>query len=205
MDELEFLKQSWKSQESKLPKVKAKEIYGLLHKKSSSSVKWIFIISLIELGLGISLNIVFYDDAFWKIAEELNLKTAAILYNLISYAVTAVFIYFFYRNYKTISSTQSVSGLMKKIIKTRKVVHYYIMYIILSSGISGFITYLYMNFYYLPEKYQQFIVENKWLVIAKGILVFTILAFLIWGIYALIYGLILKRLLRNYKELQKIE
>ena len=57
MDELDLLKQDWKKQDANLPNIKAKEIYPLLLKRSSSIVKWIFFISLAELALGIFLNI----------------------------------------------------------------------------------------------------------------------------------------------------
>jgi len=46
-DELELLKKDWQKQSEALPKLTAEEIYPMLHKKSSSIVKWIFIISLI--------------------------------------------------------------------------------------------------------------------------------------------------------------
>ena len=46
MDELEFLKKDWKKQEADFPKLSYNEIYKLIRKKSSSIVKWIFIICI---------------------------------------------------------------------------------------------------------------------------------------------------------------
>ena len=48
MDELEILKKDWKKNENAFDQVTEKEIYGMLHKRSSSIVKWILITSILE-------------------------------------------------------------------------------------------------------------------------------------------------------------
>jgi hypothetical protein len=48
MDELELLKKDWKKQEGSFQQIGEKEIYGMLHKRSSSIVKWIVIISVLR-------------------------------------------------------------------------------------------------------------------------------------------------------------
>ena len=48
MDELDLLKKDWKKQEGNYPKLSYDEIYKMIWKKSSSIVKWIFVISIIE-------------------------------------------------------------------------------------------------------------------------------------------------------------
>ena len=48
MDELELLKKDWKKNDGQFKQVSENEIYGMLHKSSSSIVKWIFIISIVE-------------------------------------------------------------------------------------------------------------------------------------------------------------
>ena len=55
MDKLDKLKENWQSEEHELPKVSFDKIYKMLLKKSSSIVKWIFVISVIELLFWISL------------------------------------------------------------------------------------------------------------------------------------------------------
>ncbi len=50
MDELDLLKKDWNKGDSKYPKLSYNEIYKMILKKSSSIVKWIFIISLLEFG-----------------------------------------------------------------------------------------------------------------------------------------------------------
>ena len=49
MKELERLKKDWNKNQN-FPELSKEEIYKFLHKKSSSIVKWIFIISLLEFG-----------------------------------------------------------------------------------------------------------------------------------------------------------
>ena len=46
MDELELLKKDWQKDDANYPKLTFDEIYKMLLKKSSSIVKWIFIIFL---------------------------------------------------------------------------------------------------------------------------------------------------------------
>ena len=48
MDELELLKKDWQKKEKDLPKLSYDDIYKMIWKKSSSFVKWIFYISIIE-------------------------------------------------------------------------------------------------------------------------------------------------------------
>ena len=50
MDELELLKKDWQKEDSKYPKLSYDEIYRMILSKSSSIVKWIFIISLLEFA-----------------------------------------------------------------------------------------------------------------------------------------------------------
>ena len=58
MNELDLLKTHWQKDQEYI-RFKKEDIIGMLHKSSSSIVKWIFIICCLELLLGIALNIVF--------------------------------------------------------------------------------------------------------------------------------------------------
>jgi len=51
MDELDLLKKDWQNKEEHLPKLSYNELYNMIWKKSSSIVKWILIISILELVL----------------------------------------------------------------------------------------------------------------------------------------------------------
>jgi len=55
MDELELLKRDWRKKGKDLPRLSFDEIYKMIWKKSSSIVKWIFIISVIEFLLPLLL------------------------------------------------------------------------------------------------------------------------------------------------------
>ena len=58
MDKLDLLKKEWQSREQNLPKVSQNDIYKMILKKSSTIVKWIFIISIAELLFWIGLNFI---------------------------------------------------------------------------------------------------------------------------------------------------
>jgi len=205
MDELELLKKDWKKQEINLPHYKAKELYPMLLKKSSSIVKWIFIISIIELGLGIVFNVFMMDEKFWQDVESLHLKTVTIIMFVVSYLITFVFIYYFYNNFKSISATDSASKLMRNILKTRKVVKYYILYVLISAGITSLLFFIF-TFIYPPAELNVNPDTINWFeVVAIGVLVTSIFLLILWGIYSLLYGILLKKLKQNYKELKKLE
>ena len=57
MDELDFLKKDWKRQEAELPKVSVESIYTMIHKRSSSLMKWILYVSIFEFVLWTILNL----------------------------------------------------------------------------------------------------------------------------------------------------
>ena len=143
--------------------------------------------------------------------ERLHLKEFTIISYIIGYAITFFFIYQFYRNYIKITSTDDVSSLMKNIIKTRKTVKYYIAYILISTGITSLIM-TYFIFYYhslnttVEDVSAYSFTTSQWLIF-MGIMIIFIIIFLglVWLFYRLLYGILLKRLHHNYKELQKLE
>ena len=55
MNDLDLLKKDWQKPNT-FVQISEQDIYGMLHKKSSSIVKWIFYVSIIELGLGLNLS-----------------------------------------------------------------------------------------------------------------------------------------------------
>lgn len=210
MDDLDLLKKDWKKQESSLPHLSYDEIYKMIWKRSHSIVRWIFVISILEFLLSTVLNIVLADDEYWLRMEEFELTNFTIGVYIFSYAVTFYFIYRFYRNYRRISATDSASLLMKNILKTRRTVKYYIAFVLISSGITFLITVFlilknHINTAVDSTKNMEFD-TTQWLIFIGGILlVLVIFLGLIWLIYRVIYGILLKRLQKNYKELQKLE
>ena len=51
MKELDLLKKDWQKSDNSFEQVSEIEIYKMIHKKSSSIVKWILIISILEVLL----------------------------------------------------------------------------------------------------------------------------------------------------------
>ena len=211
MKELDLLKKAWKKDTHSFEQFTEVEIYNMLHKKSSSIVKWILIISLLEIGLWAAISIVFNtDDAIKSLhAEDFLIYLKILTY--VNYAVVACFVYCFYRNYTRISTTTSIKQLMNDILKTRKTVRNYVWYN-LSMIFISFILGLIMAFVYNPkmnaikEKISQ---DGGYFLLCKIIVILlialVILVGFFWLFYRLLYGILLRRLNANYKELKKID
>lgn len=211
MDELDLLKKNWKEQENDFPQLSYDEIYKMLWKKSSSIVKWIFVISICELFLWAILGFLLVDENYWTQMEELHLKTFTIVLNTIGYCITFVFIYLFYRNYRKISATDDAKTLMKNILKTRKTVKFYIAYVLISTGlITLIISFFTIKNHQISAEAEEVAKYNfdlqDWLIFT-GVSIIFLAVFLsaIWLFYRLIYGILLRKLNRNYKELKKLE
>lgn len=210
MDDLDLLKKDWKKQEKNLPHLSYDEIYKMIWKRSSSIVKWIFIISIIEFLLGAVLNIIMADEEYWQQMEKYKLTEFIIGVYIFTYAITFYFIYKFYMNYKRISTTDSASRLMKSILKTRKTVKHYIGFILISSAVVFLVTLYLMlrNHATTAEpttKNMEFDLSQWFIFIGGTLLVLAILLGIIWLIYRVVYGILLRRLNKNYKELKKLE
>ncbi len=210
MDELEFLKKDWKKQDANYPKLSYDQIYNMLWKKSSSIVKWIFIISLLELLISTFLSILFTGDDYWIQLEKYNLKQFTEVLFVIGYAITFFFIFMFYRNYKKISATDDAATLMKNILRTRRTVKYYIAYVLIYNGLTAIVVFSYMIYLHINSQDQiltKYSFETlDWIkFIGVGLIVLSLFLGLIWLFYRLLYGILLKKLHRNYKDLKKLE
>ena len=210
MDELELLKKDWKKNDGQFTQVSENEIYGMLHKSSSSIVKWIFIISVLEIVLWTALGFLTNNDTYWKMLDKYHLKTFMLIVSVINYAVIIYFIFRFYTNYKKINATDSVNHLLKNILNSRKTVKQYVTYNLLMIGFILIVAFVAQTIY--EPKLQEIIHRfgdnsSKGYAIVFGIYFVLILVFtfIIWLFYRLIYVFFMKRLKRNYNELQKIE
>ena len=209
MKELDLLKENWKKNENSFKQVTNSEIYKMIHLKSSSIVKWIFIISLFEVLFWISLSVFIDTDTYLKEVNRPDMIVYLRLFDILNYSVILVFIYLFYKNYTTISTTATTKALMRSILKTRKIVQFYVGYnlimLLLGSVFSIFILFTsnpeFANF---NEKLAQ---KPETILLTLVILALVVIGLMaiLWGIYRLIYGKLLRRLYANYKELKKIE
>jgi len=214
IDELELLKKDWQKKEEHLPKLSYEEIHNMLWKKSSSIVKWILIISILEFTLPHLLYLVpsFQDNM--EIYDKLGLHNYIIGLTIFTYGVAFYFILQFYRRYKEISVLDSSKNLMRKIIRTRTTVKHYIIYslsmimVIVVMMIIGvyFDDDIFSSFSQLQDKAESISAEKIKISIMIAMAVMgVVLTALMAGIYFLLYGLLLRKLKRNYNELKQLE
>ncbi|KAF2517651.1 hypothetical protein [Flavobacterium foetidum] len=209
MKELDLLKKDWKKNSDSFEQISEKEIYKMIHKKSSSIVKWILIISILEISLSTFSNLFINTDEVLQKANHPEIVTILEFLTYFNYIVAFVFVVLFYKNYKTISTTIATKSLMSSILRTRKTVQYYVWYnlgmIVITSILSFFIVFLYNpDMEFLRERLAA---NGTAMFLTFGILILVIAGFfgLFWCFYRLIYGTLLRRLYANYKELKKID
>ena len=205
MDKLENLKNVWQNQPVTDLNYTKEDIHNMVKKKSTSIVKWILIISIIEFLL--PYVIVLFTDLKTqdRIFEEFGLETMTRNYTIIYFILILGFIYLFYRNYRNISAHSSVKALLSDILKTRKTVKYYIYCNLILFGVLG------IHFFYVSFQSQAFIEntlpENANITVlwVSAIMVWGLFILMLWCFYRIIYGFFLRKLKRNYKELSKRE
>lgn len=212
MEELELLKKDWNRSAERFPQVSETDIYAMLHRRSSSVVKWILIISILEFALWMGLSFLLKDTRSAQMIDSYDVKYITIPMSIISYGIIIYFLVRFYLNYKKITTTDNVKTLMATILKTRKTVSHYIFvniaYIIICSIVAFIIIFNNdANLINLLHKSEANGKEAMFYMIYIGVTVAFIAVFclVIWLFYKLIYGILLKRLRRNYDELKKID
>ncbi|MFD2568004.1 hypothetical protein [Pseudotenacibaculum haliotis] len=194
-------KKAWENQPEEKNKVSALEIYKMTQAKSTSIVKWIFIIGLLEFVVLNSLVFFIDIDQAHEEYDKIGLKKFIIASEIVAYCVAIFFIVRFYINYRTINTADSTKILMSKILKTRKTVRQYVlfnlsyMFIIIVVVAISFVK---VNMETIPD-------DRFALLIAFFILGGLAILTVIWLFYQLLYGFLLKKLKRNYKELSNLE
>ena len=215
MDELELLKKDWQRKEDMLPKLSYDEIYSMIWKKSSSIVKWIFIISVIEFVLPHLLYLLPSVRDGMDFYEQLGVKNIMVGINVVSYVVIFYFIFQFYKRYREISVLDSAKDLMLRIIRTRRTVKHYIIFA-LSLFLLTFLTiaaavYLgdgdnLIQVLNLGDEAENMSINRLKLIISFVFVIMGIICTAMIGlIYFLIYGLLIRKLGRNYQELKNLE
>ncbi|UPZ13757.1 hypothetical protein [Flavobacterium humidisoli] len=209
MKELDLLKKDWQKNSDSFQQISENEIYKMIHRKSSSIVKWILIISILEISFWTFSNLFINTDDVLRKMNHPEIVTALEFLTYFNYVVVLIFVYIFYKNYRTISTTIATKSLMSAILKTRKTVQYYVWYnlgmIVITAILSFFIAFVYNpDMEFLREKLAM---NGKAMFVTVGILFLVILGFfgLFWCFYRIIYGTLLRRLYSNYKELKKID
>jgi len=200
MENLDNLKDLWKNQGESKIRFTQDDISQMVQKKSSSIVRWILIISLLEFILP-NLLFAFTDfDATKQFYEQYGLSNSMMIYSAIHIVVIIGFIYIFYKNYKNISSDSNVKNLLSNILKTRRTVKNYIYYNLTIMGIIG------INIFYAVYssiEFQNTLAEGTsmlkiWVI---SIVLLSLALIIFWGFYRIIYGFFLKKLKKNYAAL----
>lgn len=205
MEELDLLKKDWKKNANSFEQISEDAIYKMLHKKSSSIVKWILIISILEVLLWTAISVFYNTDEYLIKTHNEYLMDYFKYLTIFNYVVIAVFIFFFYKNYRTISTITSTKQLMKDILKTRKTVKYYVWYNLGMMAISMVIGFILV--FSTDPKLHELTSKNSAIVLMTVFCAICILVFVgvFWLFYRLIYGILLRKLFKNYNELKKID
>ncbi len=212
MEELDVLKKAWNKEDRSFDQVTEKDIYGMLHQKSSSIVKWILIISVLEFAFWNVIAFAFSDEKYQNKLESYGIEDVMLVVNVINYMVVVGFIYVFYKNYKSISTLDSTSKLMHSIVSTRRTVQNYIWYNLFIIMLTIVIS-IVMMFSHNPDMIS---LMNKQVeeghesvficfCVLISLLFIAVIIGVFWLFYKLLYGILLKKLFANYKELKKIE
>jgi len=214
MNELDLLKKHWQKADKNLPKYSYDQLYQMIHKKSSSIVKWILYISLIEFAVWGALYFVIPQESH-EFNKEMGIARNMLISSIVSLIIFLFFVGLFYYNYSKIKITDSVKELMRSILRTRQTVYLFIIWNIVSSVIV--IILISLHYSRNKEKLLEFIlkqnptlnIENTEAVITSFFISFGVTAVILIGVLLLLYRIfymrLLKRLKSNYKQLQDIE
>ena len=213
LDELDLLKKDWQKKETNLPRLTYEEIYKMIWKKSSSVVRWIFYISIIEFLLPHLLYLIpsFRNEMDYNFAKSLGVDNWIIALTIVQYTVAIYFIFQFYKRYREISVLDDAKKLMNKIFRTRRTVKHYVLFclamVLLIFGVFIVGMALDDNLVETLNLKNQNVDPDqlKWLLIGVMTVAGILFTGLLAGIYFLLYGLLTRKLSRNYIELKRME
>lgn len=208
---LDLLKKDWNKPETDFENFGQTQLQSLLHRRSSNIVKWLFYISIAELIFWPIISL-FSPKENWILLDQMNLIPAIWVINGAQYTVIFYFIYRFYKNYRSIKATDSVLGFMENIVRTRKTVKHYVIYNLTVMGLI----FLFFNIEYyfnqdiilsfMGKTYGEIANPTKFMkyFFIGQVVIAVIFLLVLWLFYKLIYGILLRRLNKNYRELKKM-
>ncbi|WP_326984885.1 beta-carotene 15,15'-monooxygenase [Chryseobacterium sp. MYb264] len=216
--DLDSFKKTWQEQPVQ-QKYDNSEILQMLNRKSRNYVKYIFWISVAEFLFFSVLGIFYFyqgeePNSFLKILERLGVQKTADVENnfdhaymgikILSLLITAYFVLKFYQNYRKIKIEENLKGLITRIIKFKKTVNAFILIsivllLVFTSIFTAFIFYALNTQNIQPD-------DSDLTIVIVGIIISTILCVsLIWLYYRLVYGIIIRKLDKNLKQLKGID
>ncbi|MPS65258.1 MULTISPECIES: beta-carotene 15,15'-monooxygenase [Chryseobacterium] len=216
--DLDSFKKTWQEQPVQ-EKYDNTEILQMLNRKSRNYVKYIFWISVVELLFfsGIGLFYIIKGDesnSFLKLLERLgaqktpeiiaNFDTIYLAIKVLSLLVTAYFVFKFYQNYHKIKIEENLKGLITRIIKFKKTVNAFIL-ISIAILLVFILTFTAFIFYALNSQNIEPKGSDLMIVIAIIIVSTALCVLLIWLYYKLVYGIIIRKLDKNLKQLKEID
>jgi len=210
MEELDLLKTHWKKEEN-FPKVNKEEIRRMLHKNSSSIVKWILILCLAEFVIGLSFKINFVLNE----TEKFDILDMG--FEILGSVATGYFLVLFFKEYKKIKTFTDTKSLMTSILKARDWVKKYIIVTLSIIGIQSLIGIINFKIYeafkqgylagsdiaYDPAM-EKTLFPNV-MVFTALLMTFSILALVLFLYYRYVYIRLIERLKKNYDELVSLE
>ncbi len=208
MDQLELLKKNWEKESDNYQHLTSSEISPMLWKKSSSIVKTLFYISIGELVFWALLNFVplsFSKDKSNTVDALFASHDIFTVLTVLNIVLVIVFSYLLYKSYKAISVKDSIKNFMASIIRTRKIIKYYVLSN-LSLMFVNFIVAIYFALHDIPELATKINTSDSSEMFVFFLKIAGLVAIVIgifWLIYKLIYGILISRLTKNYNELKK--
>jgi hypothetical protein len=200
MDLLENYKKAWSNQPDTEGQLSTVDIYKLAQSKSQSIVKWIFIIGILEFVVLNSLYFFVDIDKAYAEYEKMGLENFIFYSQIVAYGILFYFLAMFYLNYKRISTTDSTRTLMKKIIKTRKTVRNYVLF---NLGYMALIM-IVVTIASINTNFDDLSNKQIILIIFATLIATLLILGVLWLFYQLLYGFLLKKLNKNYKEIAKL-
>ncbi len=208
MNELDLLKTHWQK-DNEYIKFKKEDIITMVHKSSSSIVKWILIICCLEFIIWLTLFITGLALNFPLQFERSGLNffmITSMLVDILFYIVIIYFIYRFYVLYTQINNTNNTKTLIQTIIEVRENADKYIKFNLLCFSIS-------VIFGILKALYEKYNEDQSWGELILFSVFLVIFMTLIWLLfrkilklyYRLLYGILLKKLNKNYEELIELD
>jgi hypothetical protein len=209
--DLDTYKKTWENQPKEAKTISKVDIYKMTHAKSSSVAKWIFIIGILEVAFWFGLQLMVPDD-YKKIYQDFNLMNFLNYYYILHYIVVALFLLLFYKNYMGVSVMDNTKKLMSNILRVRKTVKYYVYYnlggFVIATIIVNSVMFTNQDILAKTLNPQQLNVDINTLIsvtFITQVITILIMLLILWLFYRVTYGSLLKKLNKNYTELQNLE
>ena len=209
--DLDTYKKTWENQPKEAKTISKVDIYKMTHAKSSSVAKWIFIIGILEVAFWFGLQLMVPED-YKKIYQDFNLMNFLNYYYILHYIVVALFLLLFYKNYMGVSAMDNTKKLMSNILRVRKTVKYYVYYnlggFVIATIIVNSVMFTNQDILAKTLNPQQLNVDINTLIsvtFITQVITILIMLLILWLFYRVTYGSLLKKLNKNYTELQNLE